>query len=332
MESLNVAVPGFEHEPVLLQECIEQLRILPGGIYVDCTVGGGGHSTAILELLGPGGRLIGIDKDETALTAAGNRLNQVKSQGSYTLVHSDFAEIDNVLSNLNLEKADGILADLGVSSPQLDQADRGFGYSSEGPLDMRMDRTAMLNAEMVVNGYPEAELYRILREYGEERHAGLIAKAIVRERAIEPIQTTTRLAEIVKAAMPGRSLREPQHPARRTFQAIRIEVNSELSAVEQLLDQAPLLLNPGGRLCVISFHSLEDRLVKEAFRHYENPCKCPRDFPYCQCGLKPIGRSLHRKGTTASPEEASRNPRSRSARLRTLVVNEARSETFEAAD
>ncbi|NLC85220.1 MAG: 16S rRNA (cytosine(1402)-N(4))-methyltransferase RsmH [Ruminococcaceae bacterium] len=323
MEQHKGARPEFEHEPVLLQACIEQLQIKPNGIYIDCTVGGGGHSAAILEQLGSGGRLIGIDKDEDALKAAGNRLNQVKSAGSYTLVHSDFANISNVLQDLNLEKADGILADLGVSSPQLDQAERGFAYGNEGPLDMRMDRSAMLNAETVVNGYPETELARILREYGEERHAGLIAKAIAKQRAIEPIKTTTRLAEIVKAAMPGRSLREQQHPARRTFQAIRIEVNSELAAVEQLLDRAPLLLNPGGRLCIISFHSLEDRLVKEAFRRYENPCICPRDFPICQCGLKPIGRSLYRKGTIASPEEARSNPRARSARLRTLVINEA---------
>lgn len=315
--------PEFEHEPVLLQACIEQLQIKPDGIYIDCTVGGGGHSAAILEKLGSGGRLIGIDKDEDALKAAGNRLNQVKSAGSYTLVHSDFANIGSVLQDLQLEKADGILADLGVSSPQLDHPERGFAYGNEGPLDMRMDRSTMLNAEMVVNGYPEAELARILREYGEEKHAGLIAKAIAKQRAIEPIKTTTRLAEIVKAAMPGRSLREQQHPARRTFQAIRIEVNSELAAVEQLLDRAPLLLKPGGRLCIISFHSLEDRLVKEAFRRYENPCICPRDFPICQCGLKPIGRSLHRKGTIASPEEARSNPRARSARLRTLVINEA---------
>lgn len=323
MERHKGSRPEFEHEPVLLQACIEQLQIKPNGIYIDCTVGGGGHSAAILEQLGSGGRLIGIDKDEDALKAAGNRLNQVKSAGSYTLVHSDFANISNVLQDLNLEKADGILADLGVSSPQLDQAERGFAYGNEGPLDMRMDRSAMLNAETVVNGYPETELARILREYGEERHAGLIAKAIAKQRAIEPIKTTTRLAEIVKAAMPGRSLREQQHPARRTFQAIRIEVNSELAAVEQLLDRAPLLLNPGGRLCIISFHSLEDRLVKEAFRRYENPCICPRDFPICQCGLKAIGRSLYRKGTIASPEEARSNPRARSARLRTLVINEA---------
>ncbi len=312
---------AFSHEPVLLDACIEQLEIRPDGIYVDCTLGGGGHSSAILARLGEGGRLIGLDKDEAALAAAGQRLAQVPGQGTYTLVHSDFADIDQVLADLNIDKVDGILADLGVSSPQLDQAERGFGYSSEGPLDMRMDRSALLTAEMVVNGYPEAELARILRDYGEERHAGLISRAIVQRRAQAPIRTTTQLAEIVKAAMPSRSLKEPQHPARRTFQAIRIEVNSELASVEQLLERAPGLLVPGGRLCIITFHSLEDRLVKEAFRRYENPCICPRDFPVCQCGRKPIGRSVFRKGTIASPEEARRNPRSRSARLRTLELN-----------
>lgn len=312
---------GFSHEPVLLHECIEQLQVRPDGTYVDCTLGGGGHSSAILALLGPGGRLIGLDKDEAALEAAGARLAQVPTAATFTLVHSDFADIDSVLKDLGIEQVDGILADLGVSSPQLDQAERGFGYGNEGPLDMRMDRSAMLTAEMVVNGYPEAELARILREYGEERHAGLISRAIVQRRAAQPIRTTTELAEIVRAAMPGRSLKEAQNPARRTFQAIRIEVNSELASVEQLLDRAPNLLIPGGRLCIITFHSLEDRLVKEAFRRYENPCICPRDFPYCQCGRKPIGRSVYRKGTVASPEEDSRNPRSRSARLRTLETN-----------
>jgi len=319
------AVSDFSHEPVLLSECLDQLSIRPDGVYVDCTLGGGGHSAAILQRLGAGGTLIGLDKDLAAIEAAGKRLKTVETQATHLLVHSDFADLDAVLVKLNIDKVDGILADLGVSSPQLDQAERGFGYSNEGPLDMRMNRTAMLTAEMVVNGYPESELIRILREYGEERYAGRISRAIVMRRAQAPIRTTSELAEIVRNAMPGQGLKEAQHPARRTFQAIRIEVNSELQSVERLLALAPGVLKPGGRLCVITFHSLEDRLVKEAFRKYEDPCVCPREFPVCRCGLKPIGRSVIRKGTIAAEVEAKRNPRARSARLRCFEMNQQES-------
>lgn len=315
------AASDFSHEPVLLAACLEQLAIHPDGTYVDCTLGGGGHSSAILARLGPGGRLIGLDKDLAAIEAAGKRLEAVTTQGSYSLVHSDFADLDTALAGLNIDKVDGILADLGVSSPQLDQAERGFGYSNDGPLDMRMNQTAMLTAEMVVNAYPEAELVRILREYGEERYAGRITRAIVMRRESKPIKSTSELSDIVRGAMPGQGLKEAQHPARRTFQAIRIEVNSELSSVERLLAIAPGLLEPSGRLCIITFHSLEDRLVKEAFRKYEDPCVCPREFPVCRCGLKPIGRSLVRKGVIADESEAKRNPRARSARLRCFVKN-----------
>jgi len=315
------AAYDFSHEPVLLAQCLDQLSIRADGIYVDCTLGGGGHSSAILNRLGPGGRLIAIDKDLAAIEAAGKRLASVETGGTYTLVHRDFADLDEVLVSLDIDKVDGILADLGVSSPQLDQAERGFGYSNEGPLDMRMNQTAMLTAEMVVNAYPEAELTRILRDYGEERYAGRISRAIVMRREAKPIRTTTELAEIVRGAMPGQGLKEAQHPARRTFQAIRIEVNGELSSVERMLAIAPGLLKPSGRLCVITFHSLEDRLVKEAFRKYESPCVCPREFPVCRCGLKPIGRSLIRKGSIADEAESRRNPRARSARLRCFVMN-----------
>ncbi len=318
----------FSHEPVLLAECLEQMAIRPDGTYVDCTLGGGGHASEILAKLGPGGRLIGIDKDTAALEAARKRLSTVESEGSFTLVHSDFSELDRILEQLNLEKVDGILADLGVSSPQLDQAERGFGYSQNGPLDMRMNQNAMLTAEMVINAYPETELTRILRDYGEERYAARISRAIVQHRSVSPITTTGELAEIIRQAMPGAGLKEPQHPARRTFQAIRIEVNSELASVERLVTIAPGLLRPDGRLLIITFHSLEDRLVKEAFRKYENPCVCPREFPVCRCGLKPIGRSLVRKGTVAGEKESKRNPRARSARLRCFVMNNE-SETTE---
>jgi 16S rRNA (cytosine1402-N4)-methyltransferase len=315
------AASEFSHEPVLLAQCMEQLAIRPDGIYVDCTLGGGGHSAAILSLLGPDGRLIGIDKDPDAITAAGKRLAKITTKGTYLLVHKDFADLDMVLADLNIDKVNGILADLGVSSPQLDQSGRGFGYGKEGPLDMRMNQTAMLTAEMVVNSYPEAELIRILRDYGEERYAGRISRAIVQNREMHQIHTTTELANIVRSAMPGQGLKEAQHPARRTFQAIRIEVNSELSAIERLLTIAPGVLEKSGRLCMITFHSLEDRLVKESFRHNENPCTCPREFPVCRCQLKPIGRSLIRKGTIADEKESKSNPRARSARLRCFVMN-----------
>lgn len=306
----------FGHLPVLLNPALELLNIREDGLYVDCTLGGGGHSSAILSRLGFGGRLISVDRDDDALRAGGERLAAIGSTAVWQTVHGNFADLDQIFEELNIQGADGILADLGVSSWQLDQSDRGFGYSQDGPLDMRMNQAAGQTAADVVNSYQEKELVRILREYGEERFAGRIASAIVAYRNRQPFRTTVELAELVRNAMPAAGRNEAQHPARRTFQAIRIEVNQELAAVEKLLRKAPDLLNEGGRICIITFHSLEDRLVKEAFRRFENPCICPRDFPVCACGRKPLGRVITRKAIIADSREEKENPRSRSARLR----------------
>lgn len=302
----------FQHEPVLLWECIEGLKIRPDGIYVDGTLGGAGHSRRIAEKLTTG-RLIGIDRDETALQAAGERLAQFGDR--VTLVKSNFERVGEILDELGIDRVDGMLFDLGVSSPQLDDAERGFSYMADAPLDMRMDRSAKLSAAEIVNEWPEAELKRILYTYGEERYAPRIAAAIVRERGRSPIETTLELVEIIRAAMPGAAKKEKQHPAKRSFQAIRIAVNDELGAVERMLDTAPDRLKPGGRLCVISFHSLEDRLVKQAIHKRVDGCTCPKDFPVCVCGfrqtLKTVGGVV-----TAGEEELTRNPRARSAKLR----------------
>lgn len=306
----------FGHLPVLLNPALELLNIREDGLYVDCTLGGGGHSSAILSRLGFGGRLISVDRDDDALRAGGERLAAIGSTAVWQTVHGNFADLDQIFEELNIQGADGILADLGVSSWQLDQSDRGFGYSQDGPLDMRMNQAGGQTAADVVNSYQEKELVRILREYGEERFAGRIASAIVAYRNRQPFRTTVELAELVRNAMPAAGRNEAQHPARRTFQAIRIEVNQELAAVEKLLSKAPDLLNEGGRICIITFHSLEDRLVKEAFRRFENPCICPRDFPVCACGRKPLGRVITRKAIIADSREEKENPRSRSARLR----------------
>ncbi len=295
---------------------MELLAIRPDGVYVDCTAGGGGHSRGILERLGPQGRLISIDKDPAAVRQASLTLDAVGSPARHDVVQLDFSQLDAALDRFDIDRADGILADLGVSSHQLDTADRGFGYSQDGPLDMRMNPGAPISARDVVNGYSYEELVRILREYGEERYAGLIAGAICRRRETRPFTSTAELAAAVVAAMPAKARNEAQHPARRTFQAIRIEVNGELDALRQLLSLAVGRLADRGRLCVISFHSLEDRLVKEAFRSWEDPCTCPRDFPKCICGAVPLGRSVTRKPMTAGPEETTVNARSRSAKLR----------------
>ena len=302
----------FQHEPVLLWECIEGLDIKPDGIYVDGTLGGAGHSSRIAEKLTTG-RLIGIDRDETALKAAGERLKPFGDR--VTLVKSNFERVGEILDELGIDRADGMLFDLGVSSPQLDDAQRGFSYMADAPLDMRMDRSAKLSAAEVVNEWPEAELKRILYTYGEERYAPRIAAAIVRERGRRPIETTLELVEIIRAAMPSAAKKEKQHPAKRSFQAIRIAVNDELGAVERMLADAPDRLNPGGRLCVISFHSLEDRLVKQAIHKRVDGCTCPKDFPVCVCGFK---QTLKTVGgvVTAGEEELTRNPRARSAKLR----------------
>ena len=303
----------FTHKPVLLAECVEGLNIKPGGVYVDGTLGRAGHSRAIAERLTTG-RLICIDRDQAALAAAPARLAGLMDH--VTLLHGNFADLEALLSPLHLPGVDGMLFDLGVSSPQLDDASRGFSYLSDAPLDMRMDRDDTLTARTVVNEWPQEELRRILSQYGEERYAPAIAAAIVRARGRASIETTLELVDIIKSAMPSQALREKQHPAKRSFQAIRIAVNDELTAVERVLRQAVPLLNPGGRLCVISFHSLEDRIVKNTLAEFARGCTCPPDFPVCVCGKKPQVRLVSRKPIVSSPQELEENPRARSAKLR----------------
>jgi len=303
----------MEHISVLLAECIEYLNIRPDGIYVDGTLGLGGHSEAILEKL-PCGRLIGIDRDEKALAFAGERLKRFGDH--VTLVKGNFADIEDILTSLNIEKVNGMLFDLGVSSPQLDDTSRGFSYNKDAPLDMRMDGSAALTAYEVVNTWPEEELRRILWQYGEERYSSRIAAAIVSYRSKRKIQSTGELVEIIRGAMPPPALREKQHPAKRSFQAIRIAVNDELGSLERMLQQAENRLAPGGRLLVISFQSLEDRMVKQAIHARENGCTCPRDFPICVCGFVQTMKSVTKKPVIPSQEEVEANPRARSAHLR----------------
>ena len=303
---------SYGHRPVLLAECLEALHIRPDGVYVDGTLGRAGHSLEIAKRLTTG-RLIGIDRDETAIAAAQERLRDYMDH--VTLVHSNFDRIGEILEELNIPGADGMLFDLGVSSPQLDDAQRGFSYMHDAPLDMRMDRTAALDARQVVNQWPYEELRRILYDFGEERYAPAIAKGICRAREAAPIGTTLQLVDVIKSAMPPQALREKQHPAKRSFQAIRIAVNDELEAEREMLLTAMDRLAPGGRLCVISFHSLEDRIVKTAIREREDGCTCPCDFPVCVCGFVQTMRTVT-KPITASEEELNDNPRARSARLR----------------
>ena len=303
----------FAHRSVLLRESVDALRIRPDGIYVDGTLGGGGHSEAIASQLTTG-RLIAIDRDERAIERATRRLAPLMDR--ITVVHGNFRELGAILDRLGIEQADGMLFDLGVSSPQLDETERGFSYMADAPLDMRMDESEALTAREVVNGWPEDRLRRILYDFGEERCAPRIAAAIVRSREIKPIETTLELVEIIRGAMPAAALREKQHPAKRSFQAIRIAVNDELEAVSAMLSAAADRLRPGGRLAVISFHSLEDRLVKNAIASREKGCTCPRDFPVCTCGFKQTLKSVTRKPVTASEEELKENPRARSAKLR----------------
>lgn len=303
----------FHHVSVLLRECLEGLNIRPEGVYVDGTLGGGGHSEEIAKRLTTG-TLIGIDRDRNALEAAGRRLAPYGSR--VKLVHSNFAELDGVLDRLGIHGADGILLDLGVSSPQLDDGVRGFSYMLDAPLDMRMDPTDSLTAAQVVNAWPQEELRRILYTYGEERYAPQIASAICRARERAPVETTLELVEIIRSAMPPAALREKQHPAKRSFQAIRIAVNDELGAVERVMAEAIPRLNPGGRLAVITFHSLEDRIVKTAMASAAKGCTCPPEFPVCVCGKKPQVRLISRKPITSTQEELDRNPRARSAKLR----------------
>lgn len=303
----------FHHVSVLLDECIEGLNIKPDGIYVDGTLGGAGHSYHIAEKLTTG-RLIGIDRDPVALKAAGERLSPFADR--VTLVHSNFCRMGQVLQELGISGVDGILLDLGVSSPQLDDGSRGFSYMTDAPLDMRMDNGDALSADAVVNTWSYEELKRILYDYGEERYAPAIAAAIVRKREISPIRTTLELVDVIRSAMPPAALREKQHPAKRTFQAIRIAVNDELNSVSKAMDAAIPCLNPGGRLAVITFHSLEDRIVKNAMAAAAKGCICPPEFPVCVCGRKPQVTVLTRKPIVSGEEELERNPRARSAKLR----------------
>ena len=304
---------GGKHVPVLLRECIDGLKIAPDGIYVDGTLGRGGHSEKIAEKLLTG-RLIGIDRDETAITEAGERLRTYSDR--VTLVRANFRDIAGVLDDLGIDRVDGMLFDLGVSSPQLDDVSRGFSYMADAPLDMRMDRSSSLTAHDVVNGYDEAELRRIFFEFGEERYSSRIASAIVDRRAQKPIETTLELVDVIKSAMPAAALREKQHPAKRCFQAIRIAVNDELGSLSEMLGTAMDRLKPGGRIAVISFHSLEDRIVKNAIRARENGCTCPPGLPVCVCGFQKTMRSVTRKPIVPSETEISDNPRARSAKLR----------------
>jgi len=303
----------FYHVSVLLKECLDGLNIKPDGIYVDGTLGGAGHSCKIAERLTTG-RLIGIDRDPVALEAAGERLQPF--QNHVTLVHSNFCEIAQVLQELDVSGVDGILLDLGVSSPQLDDAARGFSYMLDAPLDMRMNSEDTLDAYAVVNTWPQEELRRILYTYGEERYAPQIAAAICRRREEKPIETTLQLVDVIRSAMPPAALREKQHPAKRSFQAIRIAVNDELGSVEKVMKDAFSVLNPGGRLAVITFHSLEDRIVKLAMAEAAKGCTCPPSFPVCVCGKKPLVKLISRKPIVASKQELEDNPRSRSAKLR----------------
>ncbi len=303
----------FHHISVLLDECIENLKIRPSGIYVDGTLGGAGHSSRIAARLTTG-RLIGIDRDPIALAAAGERLEPYRDR--VTLVHSNFSQMAQVLADLNISGVDGILLDLGVSSPQLDDGARGFSYMTDAPLDMRMNNQDSLNAEAVVNTWSQEELRRILYVYGEERYAPQIAAAICRRRENAPIKTTLELVDVIRSAMPPAALREKQHPAKRSFQAIRIAVNDELGAVERIMEDAVGLLNPGGRLAIITFHSLEDRIVKIGMNDWAKGCTCPPNFPVCVCGKKPQVKIISRKPIVSGAEELNSNPRARSAKLR----------------
>ena len=310
---------AFAHTSVLLEETIEQLRIRPEGIYVDGTLGGGGHSLEICKRLTTG-RLIGIDQDEDAIAAAGERLRDY--QDKVTIVRSNYAQMAQVLKDLGIHRVDGILLDLGVSSYQLDTPERGFTYRCEdAPLDMRMDRRQTLTAHDIVNGYSEAELFRIIRDYGEDRFAKNIAKHIVQARENKPIETTGELNAIIKGAIPMKVQATGGHPSKRTYQAIRIELNHELDVLRDHLDEMVNLLEDGGRLCIITFHSLEDRIVKSAFKKSENPCTCPSNFPVCVCGNKSKGKVVTRKPILPSEEELSENSRSKSAKLRVFERN-----------
>ena len=308
----------FHHLPVLLNECLDGLAIRPGGAYLDCTLGGAGHSSEILKRLGEGGLLVGIDRDADAIEAASVRLAAVDSPARFVALRGNFHDAPALLSAAGIDRAlDGILIDLGVSSHQLDVRERGFSYHDDAPLDMRMDRDQALSAREIVNEWSEDELNRVLRDYGEEKWARQIARVICDRRKEAPVETTSQLVSIIDAAIPKKFRQgDGSHPARRTFQALRIAVNDELTPLEPALQALAGLLNTGGRLCVITFHSLEDRIVKNTFRNMADPCTCPKSFPVCVCGKKPVVKPITRKPVTAGAEELTQNPRARSASLR----------------
>ena len=309
-----MAMQEFSHYSVLLSECIDALDIKPNGIYVDGTAGGGGHSYEIARHLGEGGRLIAIDQDEDAIAAATKRLSEFSDR--VTVVRNNFSSLADVCAELGIDKIDGFLIDAGVSSFQLDCAERGFSYSADAPLDMRMDKRNSLTAKTVVNEYSEAELKKILFEYGEERFSPNIAAAIVRARQSAPIETTAQLSDIIRGAIPAFAREGGHHPAKRSFQAIRIEVNRELDVIEPAIRAAEKLMRRGGRIAVITFHSLEDRIVKQTFADLASGCTCPRSFPICVCGKKPTVKTVNKKPILPSAKELEENPRSRSAKLR----------------
>ena len=306
----------FNHKSVLLEETINSLNIKPDGIYVDGTLGGAGHAAKVIERLSGNGRFIGIDQDEDALCAAKDKLSRYNDKVRIDIVKSNYKDMINVLKSLNIEKVDGILLDIGVSSYQIETGDRGFTYKEDGPLDMRMDKSSSFSAKNVVNEYSEMELFRIIRDYGEDKFAKNIAKHIVQKRAEKPFETTGELIEAIKAAIPAKIRANGGHPAKKTFQAIRIEVNKELEVLENSIDEMIDALADGGRLSIITFHSLEDRIVKNKFRENENPCICPPNFPVCVCGRKSKGIVITRKPIVPSDEEISENKRSKSSKLR----------------
>ena len=305
---------AFKHKSVLLEETVDGLAIKPDGIYVDGTLGGGGHAFEVCSRLNEQGRFIGIDQDAAAIEAASERLRDFGEK--VTIIRSNYCEMKSRLHEIGVDKVDGIVIDLGVSSYQLDTAERGFSYRVDAPLDMRMDQRQQLTAREIVNTYSEADLFRVIRDYGEDKFAKNIAKHIVIERQKAPIETTGQLNEIIRHAIPMKFQKTAGHPSKRTFQAIRIELNRELDVLRESLDDMIEMLNPGGRICIITFHSLEDRIVKTIFRKNENPCTCPPDFPVCVCGKKSKGRVITRKPILPSDEEMEENPRSKSAKLR----------------
>lgn len=315
----------FKHKSVLLKETIEYLNVRPDGIYVDGTLGGGGHAYEVCRRLVNKGKFIGIDQDEDAIKAATRRLSEFEDR--IQIIRSNYCDMQEVLADIGIAKVDGIVLDLGVSSYQLDDPTRGFTYRAEdAPLDMRMDKRQDFTAKEIINTYSEQELYRIIRDYGEDKFAKNIARHIVQARQEKVIETTGELTEIIKAAIPAKIRMNGGHPAKRTFQAIRIELNRELELLEESLEGMIHLLNPGGRICIITFHSLEDRIVKNIYKKSENPCTCPSDFPVCVCGRKPLGRVVTKKPVVPSEEEIAYNPRSKSAKLRVFERIEIKEE------